>query len=87
MAQSNSGWRMNRRQFLGTSGAATASAVMPSVSFADAKKSLPIGVFTPVYRHLPLDEMLDKISTLGLEAVEIVRVGTQQLLSVLLTNW
>jgi hypothetical protein len=86
MAKSNSVSCINRRQFLGTSGAATASAAMPSVSFADAKKSLPIGVFTPVYRHLSLDEMLDKISSLGLEAVEIGAAGTQQLLSVLLTN-
>jgi sugar phosphate isomerase/epimerase len=71
MAKSNSGSCINRRQFLGTSTAATASAVIQSVSFADAKKTLPIGVFTPVYRHLSLDEMLEKISSLGLEAVEI----------------
>src|SRR4051794_37773139 len=62
---------VNRRRFLASSGVAAASAVMPPVLFASAKKTLPIGVFTPVYRHLSLDEMLDKISNLGLEAVEV----------------
>src|SRR5206468_8582884 len=32
---------------------------------------IPIGVFDPVYDHLALDEMLDKVSALGLEAMEI----------------
>jgi sugar phosphate isomerase/epimerase len=36
-----------------------------------AKKKLPIGVFDPVYADLSLDAMIDKISALGLEAVEI----------------
>ncbi len=36
-----------------------------------AKKKIPIGVFDPVYEHLSLDEMLDKVSALGLEAMEI----------------
>src|SRR5215470_19650501 len=36
-----------------------------------AKKKIPIGVFDPVYDHLSLDEMLDKVSALGLEAMEI----------------
>src|SRR5215467_8387137 len=36
-----------------------------------AKKTIPIGVFDPVYDHLSLDEMLDKVSALGLEAMEI----------------
>ena len=30
-----------------------------------------IGVFDPVYDHLSLEEMLEKISALGIEAVEI----------------
>ncbi|MGI8959836.1 MAG: sugar phosphate isomerase/epimerase family protein [Bryobacteraceae bacterium] len=87
MTKSNSVSCINRRQFLGTSGVATATTLATPVSFAGAaaaessggagpnaaitKKSLPIGVFSPVYRHLSLDEMLDKISSLGLEAVEI----------------
>jgi sugar phosphate isomerase/epimerase len=36
-----------------------------------AKKKIPIGVFNPVYDHLSIDEMLDKVSALGLEAMEI----------------
>jgi len=35
------------------------------------KKKIPIGVFDPVYDKLTLDEMLDKVSALGLEAMEI----------------
>src|ERR1700739_2786967 len=35
------------------------------------KKKIPIGVFDPVYEKLSLDEMLDKVSALGLEAMEI----------------
>src|SRR6266403_3866371 len=38
---------------------------------AGAKRKIPIGVFDPVYDHLALDEMLDKVSALGLEAMEI----------------
>jgi sugar phosphate isomerase/epimerase len=44
----------------------------PRSSFpAGAKKKIPIGVFDPVYDHLSLDEMLEKVSALGLEAMEI----------------
>ncbi|HEX8764005.1 MAG TPA: hypothetical protein VF740_02540, partial [Candidatus Acidoferrum sp.] len=32
---------------------------------------IPIGVFDPVYDHLSLDAMLDKVSALGFEAMEI----------------
>jgi len=35
------------------------------------KKKLPIGVFDPVYADLSLEAMLDKVSALGLEAMEI----------------
>src|SRR5215831_6653998 len=35
------------------------------------KKHIPIGVFDPVYEKLSLDGMLDKVSALGLEAMEI----------------
>jgi len=34
-------------------------------------RKIPIGVFDPVYEHLSLDAMLDKVSALGLEAIEI----------------
>lgn len=36
-----------------------------------AKRKIPIGVFDAVYDKLTLDQMLDKVSALGLEAVEI----------------
>jgi sugar phosphate isomerase/epimerase len=34
-------------------------------------RKIPIGVFDPVYADLSLDEMLEKVSALGLEAMEI----------------
>ena len=40
-----------------------------------SRRNIPIGVFDTVYFHLTLDEMLDKISALGLEAVEISTGG------------
>jgi sugar phosphate isomerase/epimerase len=43
----------------------------PASVAAGAKKRIPIGVFDPVYEHLSLDEMLEKVSALGLEAMEI----------------
>ncbi|MGD1154934.1 MAG: sugar phosphate isomerase/epimerase [Terriglobia bacterium] len=36
-----------------------------------SSRLIPIGVFDPVYDHLSLEEMLEKISALGIEAVEI----------------
>jgi sugar phosphate isomerase/epimerase len=40
-------------------------------SSTGAKRKIPIGVFDPVYGELSLDQMLDKVSALGLEAMEI----------------
>ena len=34
-------------------------------------RKIPIGVFDPVYKNLSMDAMLDKVSALGLEAMEI----------------
>jgi sugar phosphate isomerase/epimerase len=34
-------------------------------------RKIPIGVFDPVYGKMPLDQMLDTVSALGLEAMEI----------------
>jgi sugar phosphate isomerase/epimerase len=34
-------------------------------------RKIPIGVFDPIYDHLSLDAMLEKMSSLGLEAVEM----------------
>jgi len=54
------------------SNATDAGSGEPRAAFpAGAKKKIPIGVFDPVYEHLSLDEMLDKVSALGLEAMEI----------------
>ncbi len=54
--------------------AANSEAPVPSVSAAKPAANLrkiPIGVFDPVYEHLSLDAMLDKVTALGLEAMEI----------------
>src|SRR5258707_703655 len=55
----------------------TSSAVSNSAMESTAQSSggslrkIPIGVFDPVYEKLSLDEMLDRVSALGLEAMEI----------------
>src|SRR5215469_8871623 len=49
---------------------ASASAGHSQASNTSLRK-IPIGVFDPVYEKLSLDEMLDKVSALGLEAMEI----------------
>jgi len=49
---------------------ASASAGYSQASNTSLRK-IPIGVFDPVYEKLSLDEMLDKVSALGLEAMEI----------------
>lgn len=36
-----------------------------------APRRIPIGVFDPVYEKLSLEEMLDRVSALGLEAMEV----------------
>lgn len=38
---------------------------------AGAARKIPIGVFDPVFYHLPLEAFLDKLTELGLEAVEV----------------
>ena len=43
-------------------------AKMPSEK---SRRKIPIGVFDPVFADLSLDEMLEKISGMGIEAVEI----------------
>ena len=51
--------------------AAPASATTAGPAPSGARKKIPIGVFDPVYPDLTLDEMLDRVSALGLEAMEI----------------
>ena len=56
------------------SGAVPASSALPAPgqgSAANSPRKLLIGVFDPVYNNLSLDQMLEKISALQLEAVEI----------------
>ena len=49
--------------------AARSNAAVPKP--AGNLRKIPIGVFDPVYNHLSIDAMLDKVSALGLEAMEI----------------
>ena len=58
----------------------TSAALQPNAPHAQAggamkpaahARKIPIGVFDPVYADLSLDDMLDKVSALGLEAMEI----------------
>src|SRR5256885_6128590 len=42
----------------------------PAAKPAGTLRKSPIGVFDPVYDHLSLDAMLDKVTALGLEAME-----------------
>lgn len=75
----------SRRSFLTTAGGVLAATAMPE--FVSSKSSasaasqtsppsatrgkLLIGVFDPVFADLTLDQMLDKVSSYGLEAMEI----------------
>jgi sugar phosphate isomerase/epimerase len=51
--------------------ASEAGQMKPQANSQASQKKLPIGVFNPPFRKLSLDEMLDKFSSLGVEAVEI----------------
>jgi sugar phosphate isomerase/epimerase len=52
----------------GTAARTAAQATPPQKS---SLRKIPIGVFDPVYKDLSMDAMLDKVSALGLEAMEI----------------
>lgn len=58
-------------------GALEASAAEPTArpAIPSPLKKIPIGVFDPVFGHLSLDALLDKLQELGLEAVEIASGG------------
>src|SRR5947207_1422808 len=43
----------------------------PAAKASGSLRKIPIGVFDPVYDHLSLDAMLEKVTALGLEAMEI----------------
>ena len=55
----------------GARGAAKRLETPPEQTGSAPLRKIPIGVFDPVYEKLSLDEMLDKVSSLGLEAMEI----------------
>ena len=86
MDTENGSGHVSRREFLvssssliaaapvvgGTAAGVAGKALAPDPrDAASPAQKIPIGVFDTVYPHLTLDEMLDKISALGLEAVEI----------------
>src|SRR6266481_2957996 len=57
---------------LSASHAAASPSSSPSAQASTGSlRKIPIGVFDPVYEKLSLDEMLDRVSALGLEAMEI----------------
>src|SRR4051812_40661673 len=56
----------------GAHGSATSAASSSKLSQSSGSlRKIPIGVFDPVYEKLSLDEMLERVSALGLEAMEI----------------
>jgi len=54
-----------------TAGTPARSAAQAAVPQKSSMRKIPIGVFDPVYKDLSMDAMLDKVSALGLEAMEI----------------
>jgi len=54
-----------------TAGTAARSAPQATGPSKSSMRKIPIGVFDPVYKDLSMDAMLDKVSALGLEAMEI----------------
>jgi sugar phosphate isomerase/epimerase len=53
------------------SGGPGRSATRSGAPNTSSMRKIPIGVFDPVYKKLSMDDMLDKVSALGLEAMEI----------------
>src|ERR1700738_205315 len=51
--------------------AASSAATSSAQASGSSLRKIPICVFDPVYDKLSLDEMLDRVSALGLEAMEI----------------
>src|SRR5487761_23992 len=50
---------------------ATANDSSAKMSSEKSRRKIPIGVFDPVFGNLSLDEMLEKLSGMAVEAVEI----------------
>ncbi len=90
MAKTKGAVQVSRRNFLATTGSLMAAAPGVGGGSAHARqessaapasgapaplRKIPIGVFDSALANLTLDEMLDKISALGIEAVEIGAKG------------
>src|SRR5260370_13588776 len=59
-----------------TSSASPGSYAMSSLQSATGSpRKIPIGVFDPVYNDLSIDEMLDRLIALGLQALKISTGG------------
>jgi len=84
MADRADSGQLSRRRFLATTGGLVATGptlargmaagpgAAPAIPLPPAQaRKIPIGVFDPVYDHLSLEEMLEKLSALGIEAVEV----------------
>jgi sugar phosphate isomerase/epimerase len=54
-----------------SSGSPAKTAPRSAAPETSSLRKIPIGVFDPVYKNLSMDAMLDKVSALGLEAMEI----------------
>lgn len=74
---------VSRRSFLAATGGALASApdvaALATATFSntmsaepqETKAKIPIGVFDPIFSHLSLDAMLERMTAIGLEAIEV----------------
>jgi len=83
MAHETESRRVSRRDFLAATGSALASApngaALATATFSntvpaeqqDTKRKIPIGVFDPIFFHLSLDAMFERMRALGLEAIEV----------------
>jgi len=57
--------------FASAADSAPSATTSPRPRLSGNLRKIPIGVFDPVYEHLSLDAMLDKVTALGLEVMEI----------------
>jgi sugar phosphate isomerase/epimerase len=85
MSERTNSHAVSRREFFAVTGGALASAPVMSAATGlaatlsgataeaavDRTGEIPIGVFDPIFFHLSLDAMLERMSALGLEAIEV----------------
>ena len=87
MSKQSESRAVSHRDFLAATGGALASApnvtALATATFSnavsaepqDTKAKIPIGVFDPIFFRLSLDAMLEKMTALGLEAIEVAAGG------------